>query len=70
MRGCGIRWGAVWYEDGKRWQCEPVSEDRLAGNLEKVAKRLAADAPLMRLPSTELIAWYLNPDRLPVAEWW
>ena len=38
------RWRAVWYEGGERQQCESVSEDRLAGKLEKVTERLAADA--------------------------
>ena len=66
----GDAWRAVWYEDGERRQCESVSEDRLAGKLEKVAERLAADAPNMRRPGAELIAWYLNPDRLPAAERW
>ena len=47
-----------------------MSEDRLAGKLGKVTERLAADAPRMRRPGAELIAWYLNPDRLPVAERW
>jgi integrase len=64
----GDRWRAVWYEDGERQQCEAVSEDRLAGKLEKVTERLAADAPHMRRPGADLIGWYLNPDRLPV-EW-
>jgi integrase len=66
----GGRWRAAWYEDGERRQCESVSEDRLAGKLEKVTERLAADAPNMRRPGADLIAWYLNPDRLPVAERW
>jgi integrase len=66
----GDRWRAVWYEDGERRQCEAVSEDRLAGKLGKVTERLAADAPRMGRSGAELIAWYLNPDRLPVAERW
>ena len=69
-RAEGGRWRAVWYEDGERRQCESVSEDRLAGKLEKVTERLAADAPNMRRPGADLIAWYLNLDRLPVAESW
>jgi integrase len=64
------RWRAVWYEDGERRQCEAVTEDRLAGKLEKVTERLAADAPDMRRPGADLIAWYLSPDRLPVEERW
>jgi integrase len=66
----GDRWRAVWYEDGERQQCEAVSEDRLAGKLEKVTERLAADAPNMRRSGADLISWYLNPDRLPVSERW
>jgi hypothetical protein len=52
----GGRWPAVWYEDGERRQCESVSEDRLAGKLEKVTERLAADAPNMRRRGADLIA--------------
>jgi hypothetical protein len=54
----GDRWRAVWYEDGERQQCEAVTEDRLAGRLEKVSERLAADAPNMRRPGADLIAHY------------
>ena len=41
------RWRAVWYENGKRRHCEWTTEERLAAKLEKVTKRLAADAPNM-----------------------
>jgi integrase len=78
--GCGItvypgrcegdRWRAVWYEDGRRQQCEAVSEDKLAARLEKVAGRLEADAPNMNRPGAELIAHYLDPDRLPADRRW
>ena len=61
----GDRWRAVWYENGKRRQCEAVSEERLAAKLEKVTERLAADAPNMERPGADLIAHYLDPDRLP-----
>jgi hypothetical protein len=64
----GDRWRAVWYEDGERQQCEARSEDKLAGKLAKVAERLAADAPKMRRPGADLIAWYL--DRLPAERRW
>jgi integrase len=47
-----------------------VSEHRLALKLEKVTERLAADAPHMRRPGADLIAWYLNPDRLPAERRW
>ena len=65
-----LRWRAVWYEDGERQQCESVSEEKLAARLEKVTERLAADAPNMKRPGADLIAYYLEPDRLPVAERW
>jgi integrase len=66
----GGRWRAVWYEDGVREQCESVWEERLAAKLEKVTRRLAADAPNMRRPGADLIAWYLNPERLPPERQW
>ena len=53
-----------------RQQCESVVEGRLAAKLEKVAERLRADAPHMRLPGADLIAHYLDPDRLPVHDRW
>ena len=64
------RWRAVWYEDGERQQCESVSEEKLAAELEKVKVRLEADAPNMRLPGADLIAYYLDPDRLPPDGQW
>ena len=66
----GGRWRAVWHEDGERRQCEAASEERLAAMLEKVTERLEADAPNMRRPGADLIAHYLNPDRLPVQARW
>jgi hypothetical protein len=60
----------VWYEDGQRQQCEAAAEERLAIKLEKVAERLEADAPNMRRPGADLIAHYLDPDRLPVQARW
>ena len=64
------RWRAVWYENGKRRQCEAVSEERLATRLEKVTERLAADAPNMERTGADLIAHYLDPDRLPADRQW
>ena len=64
------RWRAVWYEDGKRQQCEAGTERKLAAKLEKVTERLEADAPNMKLPGAALIRHYLAPDRLPVGERW
>jgi hypothetical protein len=78
--GCGVvvyparepgdRWRAVWYENGRRRQCQAVSEDRLAARLEKVIARLAADAPNTELPGAELIAYYLSPRRHPAGRAW
>jgi len=64
------RWRAVWYEDGKRQQCEAASEEKLAARLEKVTERLAAGAPNMTRPGADLIAHYLDRDRLPVDRRW
>ena len=64
------RWRAVWYETGDRQQCEAASEEKLAARLEKVKVRLEADAPNMKRPGADLIACYLDPDRLPVGERW
>ena len=55
----GDRWRAVWYENGRRRQCEAVSEDRLAARLEKVTARLTADAPNMECPGADLLAYCL-----------
>jgi integrase len=69
-RGVGDRWRAVWYEDGRRRQCEAVSEARLAARLEKVSERLAADAPNMERPGADLVAYYLSPLRHPAGKPW
>jgi len=66
----GDRWRAVWYEDGQRCQCESVREGTLAARLEKVTERLQAEALNMRRPGADLIAHYLDPDRLPVDRRW
>jgi hypothetical protein len=44
-REAGDRWRAVWYENGRRRQCEAVTEARLTAKLDKVATRLTTDAP-------------------------
>jgi hypothetical protein len=69
-RDKGGRWRAIWHEDGQRQQCESVSEEKLAAKLEKVRQRLAMGASNMTRPGDDLIAWYLNPDRLPVEARW
>jgi integrase len=66
----GGRWRAVWMENGVRRQCEAVTEDRLAAKLEKVTERLMADAPNLERTGTDLIAWYLSPDRHPADRPW
>ena len=69
-RGESGRWRAVWHENGERQQCEAASEDKLAARLEKVTERLATGAPNMTRPGADLIAHYLDPDRLPVQDRW
>jgi integrase len=69
-RSEGGRWRAVWNEAGERQQCEAATEAKLAPKLEKVAERLQVDAPNMRRPGSDLIAHYLNLDRLPVKDRW
>src|SRR5215472_7442399 len=69
-RSEGGRWRATWYEAGQRQQCEAATENKLASKLEKVTERLQADAPNMRRPGADLIAHYLNPDRLPARDRW
>jgi len=69
-RAVGGRWRAVWYEDGRREQCEAATEEKLAAKLEQVRIRLEADAPKMRQPGAALIGHYLDADRLPVQERW
>jgi integrase len=69
-RGEGDRWRAVWYENGRRRQCEAVTEDKLAAKLARVTERLASDAPNLERPGAALIAWYLCPDRHPAGRPW
>ena len=45
----------------------PSREEKLAAKLEKVRQRLTMGASNMTRPGADLIAWYLNPDRLAVA---
>ncbi|MGH9018881.1 MAG: tyrosine-type recombinase/integrase, partial [Acidimicrobiales bacterium] len=69
-RVAGDRWRAVWYEGGVRRQCESATEDGLAGRLEKVTERLAADAPNLERTGGDLVGFYLSPDRLPAERQW
>jgi hypothetical protein len=66
----GGRWRAVWHEEGVRQQCESVSEEKLDAKLEKVRQRLAMGAANMTRPGADLIAWYLNPNRMSVEGRW
>jgi hypothetical protein len=69
-RSEGGRWRATWRENDERQQCEAATEEKLAAKLEKVRARLEADAPNMSKPGAELIAYFLDPDRLPVSKRW
>ena len=69
-RQAGDRWRAVWYEGGRRRQCESVTEAGLAARLVKVTERLTADAPGLELAGAELIAHYLSPSRHPAGRPW
>jgi len=69
-RSEGGRWRAVWYEADARQQCEAATEEKLALKVAKIVERLEADAPNMRRPGADLIAHYLDPDRLPVHDRW
>ena len=69
-RRAGDRWRAVWYEAGRRRQCEAVTEDKLAARLARVTERLQADAPGLERPGADLIAWYLSADRHPAGRPW
>ena len=69
-RAGGGRWRAVWYESGPTGPVHTTSEEKLAAKLDKVKIRLEADAPSMKKPGAELIAHYLDPDRLPASAQW
>jgi len=66
----GEPWRAVFTENGERRYRQGATEARLAAKLEKVAERLAADAPRMERPGADLIAHYLDPDRHPPGKQW
>jgi hypothetical protein len=63
-------WRATWYEDGERCYCQAMSEDRLAQKLVLVTERLTAGALNLARPGTDLIAYYLSPDRHPPGQQW
>jgi hypothetical protein len=66
----GEPWRAVFTENGKRKYRQGATEAKLAAKLEKVTERLRADAVNMERPGADLIAHYLNPDRLPAGRRW
>jgi hypothetical protein len=61
----GEPWRAVFTENGQRKYRQGATEAKLAEKLEKVTERLRADAANMERPGADLIAHYLDPDRLP-----
>jgi len=66
----GEPWRAVFTENGRRRFRQAMTEAELAAKLEKVTERLRAGAPDMERPGADLIAHYLDPDRLPVSKRW
>ena len=66
----GEPWRATFTEHGQRKYRQGATEAKLAAKLEKVRERLSAGAANMERPGVDLIAHYLDPDRLPVDERW
>ena len=66
----GLPWRATFTENGRRRFRQAMTEAELAAKLDKVTERLAAGAPDMERPGADLIAWYLDPDRLPADKRW
>jgi integrase len=66
----GEPWRAVFTENGQRRYRQAATEAGLAAKLEKVRERLEADAPNLERPGADLIAYYLDPDRLPPERRW
>ena len=66
----GEPWRAVFAENGQRRFRQGATEAKLAEKLEKVKERLQADAANMERPGSDVIAHYLDPDRLPVEDRW
>jgi integrase len=63
-------WRAVFTENGQRKFRQGATEAKLAAKLEKVKERLSAGALNIERPGADLIAYFLDPDRLPVNERW
>jgi integrase len=66
----GEPWRAVFTENGERRFLQGATETKLAAKLEKVKERLSVGAANAERPGGDLIAHYLDPDRLPVEERW
>jgi integrase len=66
----GEPWRAVFAENGRRRFRQAVSEAALGVKLARVTERLAAGAPGLERPRADLVAHYLDPDRLPVTRRW
>ena len=66
----GEPWRAAFTENGQRRYRQGATEAKLAAKLEKVTERLSAGAANMERPGADLIAHYLDPDRLPVQDRW
>src|SRR5579871_1130175 len=74
--GCGVLvyppeaagepWRATFTENGRRRFRQAATEAGLAAKLAKVTERLRAGARNMERPGADLIAHYLDPDRLAV----
>ncbi len=69
-RGRGVPGRAVFTENGQRRFRQAMTEPELAVKLANVIERLAAQAPNMERPGADLIALYLDLDRLPVKKRW
>jgi integrase len=66
----GEPWRAVFTENGQRRYRQAATEAGLAAKLEKIRERLEVDAPNLECPGADLIAYYLDPDRLPPDRRW
>jgi len=66
----GAPWRAVFTENGRRRFRQGGTEAELAAKLEKVRERLAAGAENMERLGADLIAHYLDPDRLRADRRW
>jgi integrase len=66
----GEPWRATFTEYGQRRYRQGTTEAKLAAKLEKIRVRLSAGAVNTERTGADLIAHYLDPDRLPVQDRW